>query len=579
MALDIRNLRLSRLVVLLIVIFALGLGAIAAVFGSVLADIRIKGPLYRDIVEHKDIVADVLPPPEYILESYSVALELLEEADPVRRTTLLDHARELEKEYLERQDYWSRELSAGALKEALTERSRVPALRFFEVERGELVPAVARGDLAAARTIFQTKLRPAYDEHRAAIDSVVKLANEGSEIVENRAETMLDHSMTVIVVVGVLALLVVAAMTWIAFVKGVAQPVRSVGVVVTALADGDFSKRVGIIGKGELGQMASALDRTLDTIAARVERILEATEAAAAGELAACSGVSGDDPLGRIGASIDNVMEKLRSSISDVVRTGALLDTSASQLTSLSAQMNTNARTTNERAGVASAAAAQVSATAQAVAAAMTEMNQAIQEISARSHDAANVAATAVEVARTTTVSIGKLGDSSTEIGKVLKVITAIARQTNLLALNATIEAARAGESGKGFAVVANEVKELAKETAAATDDIGHKVEAIRSDTQAAVAAIDQISTVIGQINEISNAIAAAVEQQSATSGSIGRHVAESASGSAQIAQNVTGVADISNAATQGARETQAAAAELSRMSGDLRTLLAQFHQ
>src|ERR1022692_3793657 len=139
---------------------------------------------------------------------------------------------------------------------------------------------------------------------------------------------------------------------------------------------------------------------------------------------------------------------------------------------------------------------------------------------------------------RTPPIPVAKLGESSAEIGQVIKVITSIAQQTNLLALNATIEAARAGEAGKGFAVVANEVKELAKETAKATEDISLKIEAIQTDTKGAVDAIAEISAIINQINDLQNTIASAVEEQSATTNEIGRNIAEASKGSTEIAQN-----------------------------------------
>ena len=167
-----------------------------------------------------------------------------------------------------------------------------------------------------------------------------------------------------------------------------------------------------------------------------------------------------------------------------------------------------------------------------------------------------------------------KLGESSTEIGKVIKVITSIAQQTNLLALNATIEAARAGEAGKGFAVVANEVKELAKQTARATEDIGHKIETIQADTKGAVDAIGQISSIINQINDIQSTIASAVEQQTATTYEISRSVNEAAVGSREIAENVLSVAQAARGASDGASHTKRAADELAIIAVELQNLL-----
>jgi methyl-accepting chemotaxis protein len=204
-------------------------------------------------------------------------------------------------------------------------------------------------------------------------------------------------------------------------------------------------------------------------------------------------------------------------------------------------------------------------------------MGASIKEIAKNTSEATRIATAAVSTAESTNATIQKLGQSSAEIGQVIKVITTIAQQTNLLALNATIEAARAGEAGKGFAVVANEVKELAKETAKATEDISGKIEAIQSDTKAAVEAIGEIGTVINQINDIQNTIASAVEEQSATTNEISRNLAEAAKGGMDITRNITGVAEAAHSTTAGAGETQKSAKGLEGMAAELQELVSQF--
>ncbi len=258
----------------------------------------------------------------------------------------------------------------------------------------------------------------------------------------------------------------------------------------------------------------------------------------------------------------------------EIQRSITALSTSAEELTAISQQMAGNAEETAAQANVVSAASDRVSQNVSAVASASDQMQASIREISKNANEAARVATSAVTAATTTNETISKLGESSTEIGKVIKVITSIAQQTNLLALNATIEAARAGDAGKGFAVVANEVKELAKQTANATEEIGRKIEAIQGDTRGAVNAIQEISLIINQINDISNSIASAVEEQTVTTNEISTSVGEAARGVVEIASNIGGVATAAKNTTQGATETQGAASELSRMAMKLQDVV-----
>ena len=250
------------------------------------------------------------------------------------------------------------------------------------------------------------------------------------------------------------------------------------------------------------------------------------------------------------------------------------LASSSTELTAVSDELSSNAQETASQAGIVSAASEQVSRNVQTLATGAEEMSASIRDIAKNAYEAAKIVTTAVAVAEATNVRVTQLGESSIEIGKIVKVITSIAEQTNLLALNATIEAARAGDAGKGFAVVANEVKELARETARATEDIGRRVESIQGDTRAAVDSINEINQIIHQINDIQGAIAGAVEQQSTTSGEIGRNISEVASGSSEIAKNITNVARAAQGTAGGAGETKKTASELARMAAELEQLV-----
>ncbi|MCK6447300.1 MAG: globin-coupled sensor protein [Planctomycetes bacterium] len=274
---------------------------------------------------------------------------------------------------------------------------------------------------------------------------------------------------------------------------------------------------------------------------------------------------------------IDGVLEVLRKSVQQMSGATGKLGVSAKELTTTSSQMAANAEETAAQSNMVSAASEEITKSVSVVAAGSEEMLASIKEISRGSSDTANKARAAVEKAHKAEETMAQLGTSSTEIGKVVRLINSIAEQTNLLALNATIEAARAGAAGKGFAVVATEVKELARRTAEATRDIHEKVEAIQKDAKNAVEAIAQIGAIIEDVNQLSSTIASAVEEQTATTHEISRNVTEAARGSQEITKNIGGVAEAARDTTQGAARTELAARELGKVAEELGQLVARF--
>jgi methyl-accepting chemotaxis protein len=338
-------------------------------------------------------------------------------------------------------------------------------------------------------------------------------------------------AITLAIIVAAVGVLVLSLLGFIV-TRSVVGPLRKVGAVLSAMAEGDLRATSGVESRDEVGRMAAALETSM----ANVREVMTA--------------------IGDSSTTLASATEELSASAQDMAR---LADESSAQ------------------SAIVASAAGQVSTNVQTVSAGSEQMGASIREIAQNATEATKVAQAATGAAASAHDSVSRLGSSSQEIGKVVKLITSIAEQTNLLALNATIEAARAGEPGKGYAVVAGEVKELASETAKATEDIARRVEAIQADTTGAVAAIGEIGTIIASINDYQLTIASAVEEQTATTNEMSRGVAEAATGSGEIAANITGVATSAATSSEVLSQMGGSVTELARMSADLRERVSMF--
>jgi methyl-accepting chemotaxis protein len=493
----------------------------------------------------KDLVADILPPPEYIIESYLTVLQSLHEADPARLSSLADKFHKLKVEYLARHEYWKNNLVDGKTKQLLLSDSYAPALDFFDIAEKEFFPLLLRGDSKSASALAQGRLKTRYEAHRGVIDEIVKVTNERNAALEGGARRSLTSALLLLVAISlgacVIGLLVLAGIN-----RGIFGAFRMCLGVTNSIAAGDLSVDIRVEGTGILRELLQSLDKMLANLRDIIGKVTDVSH-----NLASAS------------RQLSETSEQIATGAEEVAAQAATVATASEEMSATSTDIARNC-----------VSAAQVS-----------EQSIDFSYTGAKVfHETISGMGVIADLVDRTSRTVESLGSRSEQIGAIVGTIEDIADQTNLLALNAAIEAARAGEQGRGFAVVADEVRALAERTTKATREIGEMIKAIQNDTGEAVRAMEEgvreakkgeasagksgeaLSDIITRIGDVAmqiNQIAAAAEQQTATTG--------------EVTSNIHQITEVVNQTARGAEETAVAAAQLAHHAGELQSLVGRF--
>jgi methyl-accepting chemotaxis protein len=552
-----KNLKIGIKMAILVGGSVLGLLLFGYSTSITIARIQVTGPVYQSIIQGKDLVADVLPPPEFIIETQLTSFEMFSliqgETQPAKVQTLVDRVDQLHESFKTRRDYWLNTLPESDLKDELAKNAIPLAEEYFNLLDNQYVPMIRQGDAAAAEKFLDDTLTPLYIKHRDSIEKVDALAEAQNAQNETAAAQEIRRIQIQMIIMLVITT-VVTAVVGIAISSGVVAPVKEMARVAKSISSGDVSQQIKYQAKDELGQLANAFREMivyLQTIAGA------ATGLASRNLTHTVSPISGKDLLG---VAFNSMSGNLRETVQSVMNSTTTLTSASNALEDKANSVASSADEMTHNTISVAASMEQAATNLRSVATATEEMTATISEISHNSENARRITEQAVSQTAHMIATFQELGRSAQEIGQVTETINSISRQTNLLALNATIEAARAGAAGKGFAVVATEVKDLALQTSTATEDIKHKVETVQNSSTAALADIESIGHVIKEISQIVATIASSIEEQSVVTRDIATN----------IAQATTGVDDANKRVAQTAKIVQSVTTDITGDSAGL---------
>ncbi len=514
---------------------------LVAIFASSIAfvnhsskKVAIQGPLYSTLANGKDLIADVLPPPNFIIEAHLLAHEYANAKDIESRDQFLKEYLRCEQQYQERIKYWQNYLPPGELRDAFLSGSHPIVEEYFEVFHHELMPAVDAGEFTRANEIADIKLSGIYDRHRAAVDRVVEHATAYNSQVEQQAQSEIYTfgltSLAIVVCAGLGSL----GLSWW-FGSSLCQRISKAQEVAKAIGAGAFDRRATVHGEDEVDQLANEMNRAAEMLEQSVGRerqrneedhrrsedvqhrvsvILDIVNAVADGKFDVEVPALGTDPVGQVADALKKAVEAMRHALINVQGVAKIVATASTQLNSATQEI--------------SASSQEQASSLEETASSLEQITSAVKHNSDNAQQARQLAVSSRDVAEkggrvvsTAVEAMEAISQSSTRIVNIITAIDEIAFQTNLLALNAAVEAARAGEQGRGFAVVAAEVRNLAQRSASAAKEIKTLIQ----DSSAKVvhgtelvnqsgATLQEIVESVKRVTDIISEIAAASKEQ-----------------------------------------------------------------
>jgi methyl-accepting chemotaxis protein len=543
---------------------AIGLGAVLIVALVTVLTLRINGPLYDRIVLGKDLVADVLPPPEYVIEAYLEATLALN--DPASVEARTGRLKQLKADYDDRHAYWAKSHLTPSLKPMILQASHEPAEAFWTELEQTFLPALRAGNSEGARASYG-RLAADYARHRAAVDSLVAATNIENSRTESLAlAVLIGLSLVGAAVTGGVIVAVRRRARRIA--HEVVTPLGQLTETMTALASGALDRGIPSSGRGdEIGEMARALEVLRDSArdAGRLRQEQEKASAEREEDRRHAERLRAES----LSAMASRIEQQLGAGVQVVAEAMGAVAERAGEMARAASAIETDSE------GVAGAASDAMRSAKDAEAAA-DELDAAISGINAQVGEARQATADTAGATREAEVTLARLSSAIQEIDTVTALISDIARQTSLLAINASVEAARAGTAGQGFAVVANEVKSLSGQTAVATGQIGQLIAAVQDSAAAAVDAVQAIAGRVESLDAASVAIAAAVDRQTIATREIVGSLAQASSAAQAVAAGIEQVAGEVRGAGDHSRAVDALSRDVAANVEDLRTSLMQ---